>query len=223
MEQYKQDFITLMVRAGVLRFGDFTTKSGRKTPYFVNTGNYRTGEHIARLGEYYAECIASRVNEPFDFIYGPVYKGIPLAVTTAVSLFHKYNRNTPYTFNRKEAKDHGEGGTIIGYTPQNGDRALIIEDVITAGTSVRESLELFKSITDITVTSLVVSVDRRERGTGTKTTLEELGEIHDIKTYAIVTVNEIIDCLSNHEVDGKVLIDAEMKTRMEEYLRTYGA
>ena len=141
---YKEEFITFMVRSGVLTFGDFTTKSGRKTPYFINTGNYKTGAQAARLGDYYAACIQEHLPEGVDCLFGPAYKGIPLAVSAASSLYRNYDRDLPYCFNRKEAKDHGEGGAMVGYKPQAGDKVVIVEDVVTAGTAVRETIELFK-------------------------------------------------------------------------------
>ena len=148
---YKQEFITFMVRSGVLTFGDFTTKSGRKTPYFVNTGNYKTGAQAAKLGDYYAACIQENMPDGITALFGPAYKGLPLAVTAAASLYRNYDRDLPYCFNRKEAKDHGEGGSMVGYKPQDGDDVAIIEDVVTAGTAVRESIELFKHVADFSL------------------------------------------------------------------------
>ncbi len=219
---YQEEFITFMVRSGVLTFGDFTTKSGRKTPYFINTGNYKTGEQCAKLGDYYAACIQQNIPEGVDCLFGPAYKGIPLTVTAAASLYRNYGRDLPYCFNRKEAKDHGEGGSMVGYKPQNGDRVVIVEDVVTAGTAVRETIELFKSVADVTFAGLIVSVDRMERGTGEKTTINELRESHGINVYPIVTVREIMDFLHNREIDGKVYIDDAMLARMEDYLAQYG-
>ena len=219
---YKQDFIHFMVRSGVLTFGDFTTKSGRKTPYFINTGNYKTGAQAARLGDYYAACVQENLPEGIDCLFGPAYKGIPLAVTTAASLYRGYERDLPYCFNRKEAKDHGEGGSMVGYKPQDGDRVAIIEDVVTAGTAVRESIELFKSVADVKIVALFVSADRMERGTRECTTLDELREDYGIQVFPIVTIRDIIETLHNQPVDGKVYIDDEMKARMEAYLAEYG-
>jgi orotate phosphoribosyltransferase len=219
---YKEEFITFMVRSGVLTFGDFTTKSGRKTPYFVNTGNYKTGAQAAKLGDYYAACIQENLPEGIDCLFGPAYKGIPLAVTTAASLYRNYDRDLPYCFNRKEAKDHGEGGSMVGYKPQDGDRVAIIEDVVTAGTAVRESIELFKSVADVKIVALFVSADRMERGTRECTTLDELRKEYGIQVYPIVTVRDIIAYLHNRPVDGKVYIDDEMKGKMEAYLAEYG-
>ena len=212
-----------MVRSGVLTFGDFTTKSGRKTPYFINTGNYKTGAQAARLGDYYAACIQENLPDGVDCLFGPAYKGIPLAVAAASSLYRNYGRDLPYCFNRKEVKDHGEGGSMVGYQPKDGDRVTIVEDVVTAGTAVRESIELFKHVADVKITSLIVSVDRMERGTGDKTTLDELREQHGIRVYPIVTVREVIAFLHNNPIDGRVYIDDEMKEKMEGYLEQYGA
>lgn len=219
---YQEEFITFMVRSGVLTFGDFTTKSGRKTPYFINTGNYKTGEQCAKLGDYYAACIQQNIPEGVDCLFGPAYKGIPLTVTAAASLYRSYGRDLPYCFNRKEAKDHGEGGSMVGYKPQDGDRVVIVEDVVTAGTAVRETIELFKSVADVTFAGLIVSVDRMERGTGEKTTINELRDSYGINVYPIVTVREIMDFLHNREIDGKVYIDDAMLAKMEDYLAQYG-
>ena len=220
---YKEEFITFMVRSGVLTFGDFTTKSGRKTPYFVNTGNYKTGAQAAKLGDYYAACIQEHMPEGITCLFGPAYKGIPLAVSAAASLYRNYDRDLPYCFNRKEAKDHGEGGSMVGYKPQDGDDVAIIEDVVTAGTAVRESIELFKHVAKVNMKALFVSVDRMERGTRDCSTLDELRQDYGIQVYPIVTVREVIAFLHNNPVDGKVYIDDEMKAKMEAYLAEYGA
>ncbi|MCL2628336.1 MAG: orotate phosphoribosyltransferase [Oscillospiraceae bacterium] len=208
----KNEFIEFMESAGVLTFGDFTTKSGRKTPYFVNTGNYKTGKHISILGDYYADSIVAS-GEKFDALYGPAYKGITLAAATASSLFRNHGLDVPYFFNRKEAKDHGEGGTLIGYTPKDNDRIIIIEDVVTAGTAVRESLQLLKAVADVTVSSLFVSVDRMERGTGEKSTLDELRDAFGINVYSIINALDIIASLPQ----GDTRIE-----KMKDYLREYG-
>ncbi len=219
---YREEFIHFMVRSGVLTFGDFTTKSGRKTPYFVNTGNYKTGAQAARLGEYYAACIQEHMPDGIDALFGPAYKGIPLAVAAASSLYRDYGRDLPYCFNRKEVKDHGEGGDLVGYKPQNGDRIAIIEDVVTAGTAVRETIELFKSVADVKFAALFVSVDRMERGTRECTTLDELRQDYGIQVWPIVTIRDIMDCLHNKAVDGRVYIDDAMLGRMGDYLAQYG-
>jgi len=207
----KQGFIDFMTEAGVLTFGDFTTKSGRKTPYFVNTGNYKTGMHISVLGDYYAKLVVSS-GEKFDALYGPAYKGITLASATASSLYRNHGLNVPYFFNRKEVKDHGEGGSLIGYKPKDGDKIIIIEDVVTAGTAVRESLGLLMAVADIAVTALYVSVDRMERGTGECSTLNELRQEFGINVYPIITARDIIDSLP--EGDARI-------AKMEEYLAEY--
>jgi orotate phosphoribosyltransferase len=218
---YKKEFIEFMVRSGVLTFGDFTTKSGRKTPYFVNTGNYKTGFQAARLGEFYASCIQENMKEDVTALFGPAYKGIPLSVATAIALSNKYEKDVNYCFNRKEAKDHGEGGTMVGYKLQDKDKVLVIEDVITAGTAIRECLPVLKAAADVEIAGLIISVDRMERGQQNKTAIQEIYDEFGIKTYPIVTVREIIDTLHNVPIDGKVVIDDEMKARMEAYLKEY--
>ena len=221
---YKEEFITFMVRAGVLTFGDFTTKSGRKTPYFVNTGNYKTGGQAARLGDYYAACVQDHAPDGISCLFGPAYKGIPLVVATAASLYRRHDRDLPYCFNRKEAKDHGEGGSLVGYQVQDGDTVAIIEDVVTAGTAVRESLAFFEGLgKQVEVKHLFVSVDRMERGTGDKTTLDELRESFGIAVHPIVTVREIIETLHNKPIDGTVVLDDHRREQMEAYLAQYGA
>lgn len=219
----KSELIELMVRAGVLTFGDFTTKSGRKTPYFVNTGNFKTGAQMASLGDLYARTIYEDFGTDFDALYGPAYKGIPLAAAAAASLYRLYGVDKPYFFNRKEAKDHGEGGSLIGYKPKDGDRIVIVEDVVTAGTAVRESAELLGSIADLKLAALIVSIDRRERGQGSKAALDELEDEFGLKVCPIATVYDVIDKLHGREVDGRVLIDDDMKSKMEAYLAEYGA
>lgn len=218
---YKEEFVKFMVRSGVLLFGDFTTKSGRKTPYFVNTGNYKTGAQAAKLGEYYARNIQEHVEGRIDALFGPAYKGIPLAVAAGISMNNLFDRDINYCFNRKEIKDHGEGGSMVGYKLQDGDRVLIVEDVITAGTAIRETLPVLKAAADIEIAGMVISVDRMEKGKGEKTAIQEVYEEFGIVTYPIVTVREIIDILHNNPVDGKVYIDDEMKARMEAYMEQY--
>jgi len=208
----KKGFIDFMEEAGVLTFGDFTAKSGRKTPYFVNTGNYKTGMHISKLGDYYAERVAES-GEQFDALFGPAYKGITLVAATAASLYRNHGIDVPFFFNRKEAKDHGEGGSLIGYKPKDGDKIIIIEDVVTAGTAVRESLELLNAAADVTVTALFVSVDRMERGTGERSTLDELRFEFGINVYPIINARDIIASLPPG--DGRIV-------KMEDYLKQYG-
>lgn len=221
---YQEEFIQFMVRSGVLTFGDFTTKSGRKTPYFINTGNYKTGAQADALGSYYAACIKEHLEEAggADVLFGPAYKGIPLVVTATASLYRTYGLDYPYAFNRKEAKDHGEGGNLVGAKLKAGDRVAIVEDVVTAGTAVRETIALFETIAPVKINALFVSVDRMERGTGDISALDELRQTYGISVFPIVTVRQIIDFLHNRPIDGKVYIDDAMKARMEEYLATYG-
>ena len=222
---YKEEFIEFMVGAGVLTFGDFVTKSGRKTPYFINTGNYKTGAQADALGKYYAAAIHQHLGEAggATALFGPAYKGIPLAVAASAALWREYGEDYPYCFNRKEAKDHGEGGSMVGYKPQDGDDVAIVEDVVTAGTAVRESIELFKHVADVNIKALFVSVDRMERGTRECSTLDELRQDYGIQVFPIVTVREVIAFLHNNSIDGKVYIDDEMKAKMEAYLEEYGA
>ena len=196
---YKAEFIAFMARAGVLTFGDFTTKSGRKTPYFINTGNYRTGAQIARLGEFYAACIAAHTESgelPSEVaaLFGPAYKGIPLAVSTAAALA-RMGRDVNYCFNRKEAKDHGEGGSMVGYQPKDGDKLLIIEDVITAGTAIRESMAILSHLEGVKVAATFIMVDRKERGKGEKLAMEEVEEEFGFPVYSVVDVYDIIEYL----------------------------
>ncbi len=219
---YKVDFIEFMVRSGVLTFGDFVTKSGRKTPYFINTGNYQTGAQAAKLGEYYAACVQENIAGKIDALFGPAYKGIPLAVACAIALSNNYGRNVNYCFNRKEVKDHGEGGTMVGYRLRSGDRVVITEDVITAGTAMRECLPLLKAAADVEIAGLVVSVDRMERGKSELSAIQEIEAEYGIPTYPIVTVREIIDTLHNRSVDGRIVLDDEMRKKMEDYLDEYG-
>ncbi len=223
---YKEEFIKFMVESGVLTFGDFVTKSGRNTPYFINTGNYKTGAQAHRLGQFYASCIkehmdAGEIDPETKVLFGPAYKGIPLAVATSISLAAEHGMDVSYCFNRKEKKDHGEGGNMVGYKLQDGDKVLITEDVITAGTAVRETLPLLFGAADVKVEGLIVSVDRMERGQGEKTAIQELYEDFGIKTYPIVTVREVIDTLHDREIGGKVVITDEVKAAMEAYLEKY--
>lgn len=209
----KLQFIDFMKASGVLLLGDFTTKSGRKTPYFVNTGNYNTGEQLAKLGDYYAQLIVDS-GEQFDLLFGPAYKGIPLASVTAAALYKNHGVNVEYAFNRKEAKDHGEGGSIVGAKPKKGYRVAIIEDVTTAGTSIRETLEIMKSFEDVAITALFVSVDRCERGTGEKSALREISEEYNINVYPIVTA---------HDIKASIPEGDSVRVAMEAYLAEYGA
>lgn len=222
MQQYKKDFIEFMVECGVLTFGDFTTKSGRKTPFFVNTGNYKTGSQLSKLGEYYAHAIKENFGGDFNILFGPAYKGIPLSVTTSISLSNLYGIDIGYCSNRKEVKDHGDTGILLGSKIKTGDKVLIIEDVTTAGTSINETMPILNAQGDIDVIGLIISVDRMERGQGTKSALTEVKEKFGMKTCAIVTMAEVIEHLYNHEINGKVLIDDDMKKKIDEYYEIYG-
>lgn len=223
MEQYKQEFIEFMVRSKVLTFGDFTTKSGRKTPFFINTGNYRTGEQLRRLGEYYATAIMNNGGKDVDVLFGPAYKGIPLVVTTAIALYEHHGKNVAYCFNRKEAKDHGEGGSLVGHTLQDGDRVMIVEDVTTAGTSIRETVPVLRAAAEVQLAGLVVSADRMEQGTTERSALQEIKESYEMHTFAIVTLDEIVTHLHGRTLDGVVVIDDAMKAAIDAYRVTYGA
>jgi orotate phosphoribosyltransferase len=221
MQTYKREFIEFMVRCGVLRFGDFITKSGRKTPYFMNAGLYRTGAQLNRLASFYAQAIRAELGEGFDVLFGPAYKGIPLAVATAMTLQREYAHDVGYCFNRKEAKDHGEGGNLVGYPLRDGDRVLIIEDVTTAGSSIRETVPQLMAAAQVKLTGLVVSVDRMERGTGEKNALAQIRDDYQMKTFAIVTIEEILEHLRAHEVDGQKIIDEATHQRALTYRKQH--
>lgn len=223
METYKQQFIEFMVRSNVLTFGNFTTKSGRKTPFFINTGNYSTGEQLATLGGFYAEALQRLFPEPIDVLFGPAYKGIPLVTAAAMTLAHDHGRQLAFCFNRKEVKDHGEGGSLIGHRLKEGDRVIIVEDVTTAGTSVRESIPLLQSAAAVNVVGLIVSVDRMERGTTPKSALVQLRDEFAIRTGAIVTLDEIVDYLYNRKIDGTVVLGKDSYNAIADYRDRYGA
>ncbi len=222
MEQYKIDFIHFMVDAGVLTFGDFVTKSGRQTPFFINTGNYRSGGQLRRLGSFYAQAIKANFGTDFDVLFGPAYKGIPLSVAASMALSELYGADIRYSSNRKEIKDHGDKGILLGSKLADGDRVLLIEDVTTAGTSIRETMPLLKAQADAEVLGLIVSVDRMERGQGEKGALQEIGETYGMKTCAIVTMQEVIDCLYGKEYNGRVVIDDAMMDSINAYYEKWG-
>jgi orotate phosphoribosyltransferase len=222
MQQYKKEFIEFMIECGVLTFGDFTTKSGRKTPFFVNTGNYKTGSQLSKLGGFYAHAIKENFGDNFNLLFGPAYKGIPLSVTAAISLSELYNMDVAYCSNRKEIKDHGDTGIFLGSKVKTGDKVIIIEDVTTAGTSIYETMPIIKSQGEVDVKGLIISVDRMERGQGKQTALAEIREKFQMKTCAIVTMEEVIEYLYNRNINGNVIIDDEMKRRIEEYYNIYG-
>ena len=215
MQEYQRAFVDFMLEVQVLTFGDFTTKSGRKTPYFVNTGLYRTGTQLRKLGHAYADAIERAFPEGFDVLFGPAYKGIPLVAAVSAA-FAERCRDVAFCFNRKEAKDHGEGGTLVGHRLQDGDRVLIVEDVTTAGTSIRETVPVLRSAAAVELAGLVVSVNRQERGTGERTALAELAEEFSMPTHAIVTLDEILEHLGER-------LGAEDRARIAAYRAQYGA
>jgi orotate phosphoribosyltransferase len=222
MEQYKKEFIEFMVDCGVLKFGDFTTKSGRKTPFFVNTGFYRTGTQLRRLGEYYAKAINEKYGLGFDLLFGPAYKGIPLCVTAAMTISELYQKDIKYCSNRKEIKDHGDTGILLGSPLQEGDKIIIIEDVTTAGTSIGETMPILRAQGNVTVQGLVVSVDRMERGQGSKSALSEIEETYGIETTAIVSMKEVVEHLYNNPYRGNIVIDDKLKSAIDSYYLQYG-
>lgn len=223
MEDYKKEFIEFMIDSEVLRFGDFVTKSGRKTPFFVNTGFYRTGTQLRRLGEYYAKAVHDAFGLDFDVLFGPAYKGISLTVATTMAISEFYDMDIRYCSNRKEIKDHGDKGILLGSPIKDQDKVVIIEDVTTAGTSIEETLPIIRAQGDVEVLGLVVSVDRMERGTGTKSALQEIEEKYGFKTTAIVTMADVIEHLYNRPYKGKIIIDDQLKGAIDAYYKQYGA
>lgn len=223
MEAHKRDLIELMVDSGALRFGEFVGKSGRKMPYFIDAGRFRSGSHIARLGRCYARAIRERLGDGFDVLFGPAYKGIPLAVSAAAALHESFGHDVGFSFNRKEAKDHGEGGLFVGHVPRDGDRVVIVEDVITAGTAVRQSIGLLRDAAEVDLVGLVVGVDRLERGEADKSALAELGDLCGMQAFAIATIDEVIADLRARAVGGRMLIDDEAYARIAAYRSQYGA
>lgn len=212
----KKEFIEFMMSADVLRFGSFVTKSGRQTPYFVNTGNYKTGLQNSRLGEFYAAAIKEAIGDNFDAMFGPAYKGIPLSTSTSGALARNFGIDKPFFFNRKEVKDHGEGGSIVGYKPQDGDRVIIIEDVITAGTAIRETMPVLTGCADVKVTDMFISVNRCEVGqTAGKTAVMEVGEEFGIKVHSLITVRDIYEYLKEQGTYADIL------PQMEAYMAQY--
>ena len=216
MEAYKREFIEFLQSAGVLKFGDFTAKSGRKIPYFINAGEIKTGEHISKLGEFYAKAYLDKLGKKKTALYGPAYKGISIAVSTSVALA-KNGLNLPFFFNRKEVKDHGEGGIFVGYKPKAGEEVVIVEDVITAGTAIRETMEIMKSVEGVRVAATFVMVDRKEKGKGEKGAMVEIEEEFGFPVYSVVDVYDIIEYLSENP-ENKENVD-----RIKNYLTVYGA
>ncbi len=215
MEGYKREFIQFLENAGVLKFGDFTAKSGRKIPYFINAGDIKTGDQISKLGEFYAKAYFEKVGNKKTVLYGPAYKGIPIAVSVACAL-SKQGLDVPFFFNRKEEKDHGEGGVFVGYKPQ-GEDIVIVEDVITAGTAIRESMEILSSLKDSKVAAVFVMVDRKEKGKTEKSAMAEVGEEFGFPVYSVVDVYDIIEYLEEDETNK------ENVERIKNYLAVNGA
>ena len=216
MESYKREFIQFLQSAGVLKFGDFTAKSGRKIPYFVNAGEIKTGEQIAKLGEFYAKSYLEKVGNKRTVLYGPAYKGISIAVSSAVALA-KNGLDVPFFFNRKEAKDHGEGGVFVGYKPTAGEEIVIVEDVITAGTAIRESMEILSVLEGVKISAVFVMVDRKEKGKTEKSAMQELSDEYGFPVYSVVDVYDIIEYLEEDPANEEIV------TRIKNYLSVNGA
>ena len=223
MEQYKQEFIEFMVDSQVLKFGEFTLKSGRKSPFFMNAGAYVTGTQLRRLGEYYAKAIHDNYGLDFDVLFGPAYKGIPLSVATTMAISELYGKEIRYCSNRKEVKDHGDTGILLGSKLKDGDRVVIIEDVTTSGKSIEETFPIIKAQADVEIKGLMVSLNRMEKGQGEKSALIEIKEKYGFDANAIVTMAEVVEYLYNKEYKGKIYIDDTLKAASDAYYEQYGA
>lgn len=223
MEQYKQEFIDFMVDSQVLRFGDFTLKSGRKSPFFMNAGLYVTGTQLRKLGEYYAKAIHDHYGDDFDVLFGPAYKGIPLSVATCMAYSELYGKDIRYCSNRKEAKDHGDAGILLGSPIKDGDRVVIIEDVTTSGKSIEETFPIIQAQGKVEIKGLIVSLNRMEVGLGGKlSALDEIQEKYGFPANAIVSMADVVECLYNREYNGQVIIDDELKSAIDAYYEQYG-
>ena len=223
MEQYKQEFIEFMVESQVLKFGDFTLKSGRKSPFFMNAGAYVTGTQLRRLGEYYAKAIHDNFGLDFDVLFGPAYKGIPLSVATSMAISELYGKDVRYCSNRKEIKDHGDTGILLGSKLKDGDRVVMIEDVTTSGKSIEETYPILKSQADVEIKGLIVSLNRMERGKSEKSALEEVKDLYGFPTAAIVNMAEVTEYLYNRECQGQIVINDDIKAAIDAYYAQYGA
>lgn len=223
MERYKQEFIEFMVDSKVLKFGEFTLKSGRKSPFFMNAGAYVTGTQLRKLGEYYARAIHDNYGDEFDVLFGPAYKGIPLSVATAIAYSEIYGRDVRYCSNRKEEKDHGDAGILLGHKLQDGDRVIMIEDVTTSGKSMEETVPIVRAQAKVEIKGLIVSLDRMERGKSDKCALGEVAELYGFPTAAIVTMAEVTEHLYNKPYQGEVVIDDTIKKALDAYYEQYGA
>ena len=223
MEQYKQEFIEFMVESDVLKFGEFTLKSGRKSPFFMNAGAYVTGSQLKKLGEYYAKAIHDKYGDDFDVLFGPAYKGIPISVVTAIAYSELYGKEVRYCSDRKEEKDHGaDKGSFLGSKLQDGDRVVMIEDVTTSGKSMEETVPKVKGAANVEIVGLMVSLNRMEKGKGDKSALAEIKETYGFETNAIVTMEEVVEHLYNRECNGKVVIDDKTKEAIDAYYEIYG-
>ena len=224
MEAYKQEFIEFMVESDVLKFGDFTLKSGRKSPFFMNAGAYVTGTQLMRLGEYYAKAIHENYGDDFDVLFGPAYKGIPIAVVTAIAFHELYGKEVRYCSDRKEEKDHGaDKGSFLGTKLQDGDRVVMIEDVTTSGKSMEETVPKVRGAADVEILGLMVSLNRMEVGLGGKVSaLDEIKERYGFDANAIVSMAEVVEHLYNKEYNGEVIIDDTLKTAIDAYYEQYG-
>ena len=224
MEAYKKEFIDFMVDCQVLKFGDFTLKSGRKSPFFMNAGAYVTGTQLMKLGEYYAKAIHENFGDDFDVLFGPAYKGIPISVVTAVAYSKLYGKEIRYCSDRKEEKDHGaDKGSFLGSSLKDGDRVIMIEDVTTSGKSMEETVPKVRGAANVEILGLMVSLNRMEVGLGgAKSALDEIQEKYGFRACAIVTMAEVVEALYNKPVEGTVLIDDELKARIDEYYKQYG-
>ena len=223
MEQYKKEFIEFMVESDVLKFGDFTLKSGRKSPFFMNAGAYVTGTQLMRLGEYYATAIHENFGDDFDVLFGPAYKGIPLSVATVIAYAKLYGKEIRYCSNRKEIKDHGDTGILLGSKIKDGDRVVIIEDVTTSGKSIEETFPILMAQGDVQIKGLMVSLNRMEVGLGGKASaLDEIREKYGFEARAIVSMAEVVECLYNKPCQGKILIDDTLKAAIDAYYNKYG-
>ena len=223
MEQYKQEFIEFMVESQVLKFGDFTLKSGRKSPFFMNAGAYVTGTQLRRLGEYYAKAIHDNFGLDFDVLFGPAYKGIPLSVATSMAISELYGKDVRYCSNRKEVKDHGDTGILLGSKLKDGDRVVMIEDVTTSGKSIEETYPILKSQADVEIKGLIVSLNRMERRKSEKSALEEVKDLYGFPTAAIVNMAEVTEYLYNRECQGQIVINDDIKAAIDAYYAQYGA
>lgn len=224
MEQYKEEFIKFMVDSKVLKFGDFTLKSGRKSPFFMNAGGYVTGSQLRRLGEFYAKAIHDKYGDDFDVLFGPAYKGIPISVVTAVAFSDLYGKEIRYCSDRKEEKDHGaDKGSFLGSKLQDGDRVVMIEDVTTSGKSMEETVPKVRGAANVEIIGLMVSLNRMEKGTGEKSALDEIKEKYDFDANAIVTMEEVTEFLYNKPYNGEIYIDDTLKAAIDAYYEQYGA